>query len=203
MTEPAILLAALEHRRSALDELERSEAEARRLDHILDQAINRVKPLDSDSDAETSPPETSQSVPTLGSQAQPQQQQQQAQNNPQQTASVREQARTLSKSSSSSGFFGALTHTFSNVIDNDPESTRRNNIGKTREQIQNLEAGVQATRSDLRYASQVIQADLDRFQRQKVTDLKEMSLDLVRLHKEWCEKNLQLWTDVKTELDNV
>lgn len=186
-----------------MDELERSEAEARRLDSILDQAINRVKPLDSDSDASPSPPPgTSRSVPTLSSaQADPEHSQQAHQQ--QQSASVREQARTLSKSSSSSGFFGAITHTFSNVIDNDPDSTRRNNIGKTRESIQNLEAGVQATRADLRYASQVIQADLDRFQRQKVTDLKEMSLDFVRIHKEWCSKNLDLWTDVKAELDKI
>ena len=37
--------------------------------------------------------------------------------------------------SGSLGFLGALTHTFHNVIDVDPESTRRAGIGKTRENI--------------------------------------------------------------------
>lgn len=196
-----MMTTALEHRKTSLEELERSEAEARRLDSILDNAINRVKVVDSDSEAEPSPPGTSQSVPTLArsqSHAGLSEHQQQQQPQPQQ----QQQQRTLSKSSSG-GFFGALSHTFSNVVDQNPEVTRRNNIGKTRENISHLEQGVTATANDLRYASQYIQADLDRFQRQKVADLREMSLDFARLHKEWCEKNLQLWSDVKADLQHI
>lgn len=88
-------------------------------------------------------------------------------------------------------------------MDQNPESTRRSNIMKTRETIQNLELGVQATHEDLRYSSQVIQADLDRFQRQKVTDLKDMSLGFVKLHQTWCDDNLKLWEDVKAEVDKI
>ena len=51
-----------------------------------------------------------------------------------------------------------------------------------------LEEGVKATQLDLRYASQTIQADLDRFQRQKVADLKDMTLAFSGFHREWCEK---------------
>jgi hypothetical protein len=51
-----------------------------------------------------------------------------------------------------------------------------------------LESSLRLTHEDVRYVSQTIQADLDRFQRQKVADLKEMSLNFVRFHKDWCTK---------------
>jgi len=43
--------------------------------------------------------------------------------------------RTHTPSSSYSGFLGAITHTFQSVMDTDPEATRRNNMGRLREQI--------------------------------------------------------------------
>lgn len=51
-----------------------------------------------------------------------------------------------------------------------------------------LDDAIKALTSDLRWASSTIQADLDRFQRQKVGDLREMCLDFSTFHKEWAEK---------------
>lgn len=51
-----------------------------------------------------------------------------------------------------------------------------------------LDEALKALTNDLRFASQTIQADLDRFQRQKVTDIKEMCLDFARFHREWAAK---------------
>ena len=51
-----------------------------------------------------------------------------------------------------------------------------------------LEDALQAATQDLRYASQTIQADLDRFQRQKIADLRDMSLVLAGSHRDWCKK---------------
>jgi hypothetical protein len=51
-----------------------------------------------------------------------------------------------------------------------------------------LDSALKALTADLRYASTTIQADLDRFQRQKVADLREMCLDFARFHREWAAK---------------
>lgn len=44
------------------------------------------------------------------------------------------------------------------------------------------------TAQDLKYSSSTIQADLDRFQRQKVADLREMTINMARSHRDWCKK---------------
>jgi len=73
---------------------------------------------------------------------------------------------------------------------------------------------------DLKYASSTIQADLDRFQRQKVADLREMATSLARSHRDWCKKvwcnsylypsladvhiqNLAAWKEAKKEIDKI
>lgn len=52
------------------------------------------------------------------------------------------------------------------------------------------------TTADLRYASSTIQADLDRFQRGKVSDLRAMSLAFCAFHREWAVKVRCLVTTV-------
>jgi hypothetical protein len=51
-----------------------------------------------------------------------------------------------------------------------------------------LEDALHLSAQDLKYASSTIQADLDRFQRQKVADLREMAISMARSHREWCMK---------------
>lgn len=56
------------------------------------------------------------------------------------------------------------------------------NLSRQLEDAQHLAA------QDLKYASSTIQADLDRFQRQKVADLREMAITMARAHRDWCKK---------------
>jgi hypothetical protein len=51
-----------------------------------------------------------------------------------------------------------------------------------------LEDALHLSAQDLKYASSTIQADLDRFQRQKVADMREMAISMARSHREWCKK---------------
>ena len=51
-----------------------------------------------------------------------------------------------------------------------------------------LEDSLQASAQDLKYASSTLQADLDRFQRQKVEDLRQLTIQLARVHREWCRQ---------------
>ena len=51
---------------------------------------------------------------------------------------------------------------------------------------QQLEEALSLTANDLHFATTAIQADLDRFQRQKVADFKQMTLDFAKMHREYC-----------------
>lgn len=75
---------------------------------------------------------------------------------------------------------------------------------------------------DIKYSSSTIQADLDRFQRQKVADLREMAISMARSHRDWCQKvcyspgllshkrtlltclkNLEAWEEAKREVEKI
>lgn len=101
------------------------------------------------------------------------------------------------------GLIGAITHTFQSVMDVDRDATRRSQISKLREEISFLEEGLSLTANDLHYATTAIQADLDRFQRQKVSDLKDMMLDFAKMHREFAQANLDNWKEAKREIDQV
>lgn len=90
----------LESKRAVLEELERSELEAQR----LEKALERVRIVGEDGGTERAIVEPIAPVAPV----------------------VRR---------SGGGLLGALSHTFHGIVDVDPESTRRNSIGKTRESI--------------------------------------------------------------------
>ncbi|KAJ7623458.1 hypothetical protein FB45DRAFT_925738 [Roridomyces roridus] len=101
------------------------------------------------------------------------------------------------------GFLNALSYTLHGMMDVDPETARRNGITKTRESISQLEDALHLSVQDLKYSSSTIQADLDRFQRQKVADIREMAITMARAHREWCKKNLEAWEEAKRGIDKI
>lgn len=101
------------------------------------------------------------------------------------------------------GLLSALSYTLHGMMDADPETARRNGISKTRETISQLEDALHLSAQDLKYASSTIQADLDRFQRQKVADLREMAISMARAHRDWCKQNLEAWEDAKREIARI
>lgn len=74
----------------------------------------------------------------------------------------------------SSKIFGRLSYAVHGIVDVDPETTRRNNIGKTKERLVQLEQGLGAAERDVKEASAGILKDLKRFQKEKEEDLKRM-----------------------------
>lgn len=185
----------LEAKREQLDELEMSEREARRLEEALNQgrvsSITATRSRSADGEtaatsteddedaAETPQPEPSVYLPPHPGP------------NP-----VRRRAPGL-------GFLNALSYTLHGMMDVDPETARRNNISKTRETISQLEDALHLSAQDLKYSSSTIQADLDRFQRQKVADLREMTISMARSHRDWCRKNLAAWEEAKAEIAKI
>lgn len=67
-----------------------------------------------------------------------------------------------------------LNNAIHSIVDSDPEVTRRNNIGKTREQISQLEIALAAAKEDVELVSDSVKKDLERFQRTKEEDIKQM-----------------------------
>lgn len=176
---------SLESKKATLEELERSEMEAKRLDQALDRALTRGRAGERQDGAENTlqPSEASSDV---GS-----------------SQLRRSQSAGTSGGGGKFGFLGALSHTLTGIVDSDPDMTRRNNIGKTREQINQFESSIQSVTADLRYANQMIQADLDRFQRQKVGDLRQMCMDYSNIHVEMSKKNLELWKEARKIIEEI
>ncbi|KAH7105828.1 hypothetical protein BKA62DRAFT_632806 [Auriculariales sp. MPI-PUGE-AT-0066] len=177
----------LESKRAVMGDLDKSEAEAQR----LHQALAR--------------PANSQIGGVFGAAATAHQQEDQQQQNPygtvqRQTEIVPPRPR---RGQGGSGLLSALSYSIQTMMDVDPETARRNNISKTRESIGQLDDALQLAGHDLKFSSQAIQADLDRFQRQKVADLREMALAMARMHRDWCKQNLEAWEEVKKEATRI
>lgn len=197
---------SLEAKKATLEELEQSEIEARKLDQALDRALSRVRPADENSIAAGSLDDASSNeqpssntairdslVHTSAS----------ATSSPNPSTLSSSTMRKSASVGSKFGFLGALSNTLNGMVDADPDMTRRNSIGKTRDSITQLENSIQFITLDLRYANQMIQADLDRFQRQKVTDIREMCTASTNFHKEWCSKNLDMWREARKLIDEI
>lgn len=181
----------IESKKATLEDLERSEAEAQRLEKALERA--RIATLDTATDttangakqitangesSETSPPTSTLAASTSSSSL----------------SAVHKR---------STGLLGAITHTISGMVDQDPEATRRSTISKTREQINQLDEALKALTTDLRYSTTTIQSDLDRFQRQKVGDIGQMCADFADFHVGWARKNKALWVDALEAIDAI
>jgi hypothetical protein len=82
------------------------------------------------------------------------------------------------------------------LIDKDPEQTRRNNLVKLKEQLIDLEKTIVQKQQDVQLANVEIQADLDRFQIQKIRDFKQFWIDYARFMKLYHAKCKEIWSSV-------
>jgi len=168
----------LAKKRALLESLERSESEAKRIEQYLSSSGTGSIPRRSTSSARDPPPQRRENSqedtasidsdfpPTHGDTPSA------AQGAPQ----IEDQSPNHKKSSSgnfiTNRIFGRINHAIHGVVDVDPERTRRDLIGKTKESIAQLEQAQQASEKDVRDASAGILKDLKRFQAEKEDDLK-------------------------------
>ncbi|KAI7862748.1 hypothetical protein BDF14DRAFT_1851175 [Spinellus fusiger] len=97
----------------------------------------------------------------------------------------------------------AVGHTLQGLIDVDPASTRHNQIGKTKDSMEVLQRALEITRKDLSGVSVEVQADLDRFQREKIRDLRDMLIAYAKVHISYCQENLVSWKEARAEIDKI
>lgn len=165
----------LAKKKALLESLERSESEARRIDQYLSTSTAALprRSLDRASQRRDNAQEDTASIdsdfpPTHGDHGSPPSA---AQGSPQPDGS------SAHRKNSSGNFitnkiFGRISHAVHGVVDVDPERTRRDLIGKTRESIGQLEQAKLASEQDVRDASAGILKDLKRFQGEKEQDLR-------------------------------
>ncbi|TIB88774.1 hypothetical protein E3Q06_00843 [Wallemia mellicola] len=195
-----MLIDALDAKRSTLEELERAEQEASRLDEALSRGLSSTKMLDrpnEEEEATNGAEAPSDSEPPAEAETDAE-----ADQLPSQSI-ITSSPPKIRRYKSNMSFLGAISHTLHGIMDVDPEATRRNSIGKTRESIQGLESALEASTYDLSYTSQIIQADLDRFQRQKVADIREMCISYAQFHSDWAKDNASVWEEAQREIEKI
>ncbi|KAH9993693.1 hypothetical protein BJV74DRAFT_832657 [Russula compacta] len=192
---------ALEARREALTDLEKSEREARRLEDALERG--RSRSIAAPAPASNSPTSPNAADETSADTDTREEGNEQDENPASVFLPPHPGPSPTKRRAPGMGLLSALSYTIHGMMDADPESARRSGISKTRETISQLEDALHLSAQDLKYASSTIQADLDRFQRQKVADLREMAISMARSHREWCKKNLEVWEEAKKEIAKI
>ena len=183
----------LEKKRSTLEQLERSEAEAKRIEQYMSSSGYggpQSPPKRSTSSAGSSErpsharEEDNASVdsdfpPGMPSGTQVPSAQQ---GHPSEPSSPPSSPPSNHKRATSGGvvnkLFGRITHTIQGVTDQDPERARRDQLGKTKESLGQLEQAIGVAQSDVRDASKGVMADLQRFQGMKEEDLRGYMVSL-------------------------
>lgn len=168
-------------KRQLLESLERSESEAKRIDTYLSSSGTGSMPRRSTSSAREPPYGRKENVqddtasfdsdfpPTHGDASSPPSA---TQGTPQEDSPSPAHRKSSSGNFITNRIFGRINHAIHGVVDVDPERTRRDLIGKTRESIGQLEQAQQASEQDVRNASAGILKDLKRFQAEKEDDLR-------------------------------
>lgn len=187
----------LEKKRALLEQLERSEQEAKRIDQymtssgVYNSSSAPKRSTSSSSNRPDSRPQYQQSSPPTANRGGAEEDNNSVDSDfpPTQTTSTHLPTSPQGPASSdpaapesphrrapSSGLtnkiFGRLTYAIQGVTDTDPERARRDQLGKTKESLSQLEQAIEVAQSDVKDASKGILADLRRFQGMKEADLR-------------------------------
>ncbi|KAH6624268.1 hypothetical protein B0J18DRAFT_427762 [Chaetomium sp. MPI-SDFR-AT-0129] len=201
----------LHKKRLLLDQLERSEAEARRIEQYLIGSQQLPSPRRStstrdaqahrrDGSNEDTASIDSDFPPTHGDLSSAP-----SANigTPERSPVAPNHRKAPSAASITNKIFGPLRHAVQGVVDADPEKTRRDTITKTRESIVQLEQAEVAAAQDVKNASASILKDLKRFQKEKEDDLKRYMLAYAKSQIEWAKKNKETWEEAKAEVEKI
>ncbi|KAI1824780.1 hypothetical protein F4861DRAFT_226554 [Xylaria intraflava] len=122
---------------------------------------------------------------------------------PERSAASPTHRKIASGNSITNKIFGPIRHAIQGVADVDPERTRRDTIGKTRESIEQLEQAQVAAAQDVQAASASVLQDLKRFQNEKEDDLKRYMLAYAKSQVEWAKKSKETWEEAKAEIEKI
>ncbi|KAL5001298.1 sorting nexin-41 [Aspergillus recurvatus] len=203
----------LAKKKSLLESLERSEQEAKRIEQYLNrtspQATTKQRSL-STSSAASSQGGTEESRPSgeetasIDSDFPPTHAEHASQRYPESgQTSPPAHRKTSSGTFVANKIFGRISHAVHGFVDVDPERTRRDHIGKTKESLVQLEQALGVSEKDVKDASAAVLQDLKRFQKDKEADLRRYMVAYARCHLDWARKNLETWTEAKDEVEKI
>jgi hypothetical protein len=89
------------------------------------------------------------------------------------------------------------------MADVDPEKTRRDQIGKTRDSLVHLEQALGVAEKDTKDASEGVMKDLRRFQSEKENDVRRYMMEFAQCHLDWARRNKAAWEEARAEVDNI
>ncbi|OJD12669.1 sorting nexin-41 [Emergomyces pasteurianus Ep9510] len=215
----------LKKKKALLDSLERSELEAKRIEQYLSRTASSAQPTKPRrSLSESSTPNIPETRSSEGTKSNAEDTAsidsdfpQGPGDSPQPSASQGLPQRPLDqprppspghRKSPSGNFvtnkiFGRISHAVHGFVDVDPERTRRDQIGKTKESLVQLEQALEISEKDVKDASSGVLQDLKRFQKEKENDLRRYMVSYARCHLDWARKNLETWTEAKEEVDKI
>lgn len=179
----------LDKKRGLLQSLERSEQESKRIDAYLASSTSQLPPRRSASTVSSgstrpsrSPPSTrspggteeTQSIdsdfpPTHGDT--PSSPPSATQGQPTDSPNSPTHRKTQSGNFVTNKIFGSFRHAVNGFVDADPERTRRDQLGKTKDSLDQLEQALEVSEKDVKDATQGVMKDLKRFQKEKEDDL--------------------------------
>ncbi|KAI9143757.1 hypothetical protein BKA69DRAFT_1026216 [Paraphysoderma sedebokerense] len=110
---------------------------------------------------------------------------------------------SANRTTASRGIVGTISEKINNLIDSDPETTRKHNIAKTKDIIAQLEQSKEKQAKEITRITAAVQQDLDRFQQQKIRDLRRMIIDYAKIQSEYCRRNLAAWEEAKAEVNKI
>ncbi|WPH02804.1 Hypothetical protein R9X50_00567200 [Acrodontium crateriforme] len=215
----------LAKKKATLEQLERSEIEARRIEQYMTSSgihhptgnapkysagntSNRDRPSTRESDdasIDSDFPPTSSSAPQLPTAQQGIPAQESSYSMPPQSPPNGSHRRGTSGGVANKifGRLSGFTHAIQGVTDQDPERARRDALGKTKESLVQLEQALEVAQKDVKDASSGVMQDLKRFQTQSEDDLRDYMLNFAKCHIEWSKRSLQEWDKAKNEIAKI
>ncbi|KAF2862300.1 hypothetical protein K470DRAFT_243317 [Piedraia hortae CBS 480.64] len=172
----------LERKRASLDQLERSEKEAKRIEQFMATSGVQSSPTDQQVPQDLSP--VSPSVPT-------------------DDTTPRKRSISSGVATKLLGRLSGFTQALQGVTDQDPERARRDALGKTKESLSHLEQALEVAQVDVKQTSAGVLQDLSRFQTQKEDDLRSYMLNFAKCHLEWSKRNLQAWSEARDDIAKI
>ncbi|KAL1889521.1 Sorting nexin, cytoplasm-to-vacuole targeting pathway/endosomal sorting [Ceratocystis pirilliformis] len=99
--------------------------------------------------------------------------------------------------------FGPLRQAIQGVADVDPERSRRDMMGKTKESIEHLEQAQVVAEQDVKDSSSSILKDMKRFQVDKEDDLRRYMIAYAKIQIECAKKNRETWKETREDVFKI
>ena len=114
--------------------------------------------------------------------------------------------------------FGRISHAVHGIVDVDPERTRRDQMGKTKESLvhvslltvrempltrEKLEQALEVSKEDVQAASTGVLMALRSFQGEKEEDMRKNLIAYARCHVNWARRNFDTWREAREEVEKI